>query len=89
MAKMINQRVAIVARAGSGFGRAPAKEDVDVGIQFVLRGRRLNALQQTIEMISGDRSHTPVIIINKRYSTDIRQRGCQGDEASVSAISSE
>jgi NAD(P)-dependent dehydrogenase (short-subunit alcohol dehydrogenase family) len=70
MAITNNQRVAIVTGAGSGLGRATAKELVDAGIRCVLTGRRLNALQQTVDMISGDRSRTLVIQSDVTVASD-------------------
>jgi NAD(P)-dependent dehydrogenase (short-subunit alcohol dehydrogenase family) len=51
-----SERVAIVTGAGSGLGRAMAKAFVDHGTRCVLAGRRLHALEETVAIISGDRS---------------------------------
>ena len=55
------ERVAIITGAGSGLGRAMAKDFVDHGIRCVLTGRRLNALEQTVDMIAGDRSRMLIV----------------------------
>jgi NAD(P)-dependent dehydrogenase (short-subunit alcohol dehydrogenase family) len=51
----MTDRVAIITGAGSGLGRAMAKDFFDHGTRCVITGRRLNALEQTLDMISGDR----------------------------------
>src|ERR1700722_20777014 len=55
------EQVAIMTGAGSGLGRAMAKDFVDHGIRCVLTGRRFTALEQTVDMISGDRSRMLIV----------------------------
>ena len=56
-----NERAAIITGAGSGLGRAIAKELVGAGIRCVITGRRRAALEQTADMIPGDRSRVLVV----------------------------
>jgi NAD(P)-dependent dehydrogenase (short-subunit alcohol dehydrogenase family) len=55
------ERVAIITGAGSGLGRAMAKDFVDHGIRCVLTGRRITALEQTVDMIAGDRNRMLIV----------------------------
>ena len=56
-----NERAAIISGAGSGLGRAIAKELVEAGIRCVITGRRRAALEQTADIIAGDRSRVLVV----------------------------
>jgi NADP-dependent 3-hydroxy acid dehydrogenase YdfG len=56
-----NERAAIITGAGSGLDRAIAKELVEAGIRCVITGRRRAALEQTADIIAGDRSRVLVV----------------------------
>lgn len=70
----MSEKVALVTGAGSGIGRAVVLVFLRNGYRVVLAGRRMEALRETIEMASADKSRTLAV------STDVT------DPASVRAL---
>ena len=54
----MSEKIALVTGAGSGIGRAVVLEFLRNGYRVVLAGRRLQALQETIEIANVDTSQT-------------------------------
>jgi NADP-dependent 3-hydroxy acid dehydrogenase YdfG len=65
-------RVALVTGAGSGIGRAAAKALLGGGYCVVLTGRRLDALQNAIQLIGGNDSNCLAVTCDVGKPEDVK-----------------